>query len=448
MNAAATKKAANGSKHPGGTVFINARLVDPASDRDEPGGLLVVDGKIADLGPHLRRNAPEGAAVIDCKGHVLAPGIIDAQVFTGEPGFEHRETLKTASHAAAVGGVTTMVVMPDTNPVIDQVALVDFIQRRARDNAIVNVHTMAAMTKGLKGEEITEIGLLKRAGAIAFSNGKSSVANTRVMRNVLLYGKDFGALVSHHTEDAFLSQTAAMNSGEVAARLGLPGVPKAAETIVLERDVRLVEMTGGRYHAATISCAESLEVIRHAKARKLPVTCGVSINHLTLNENDIGPYRTFFKVRPPLRSDEDRAAMIRGVAAGDIDVIVSSHDPQDADDKRRPFAEATDGAVGLETLLPAALRLYHSGELTLLPIFKALTLNPAKLLGLPGGRLTKGAVADLILVDLDTPWVLNKDDLRSRSKNSPFDESKLQGRVLRTLVAGHTVYQYLGAERT
>jgi dihydroorotase len=448
MNAAATRKTANGSKHAGGTVFINARLVDPASDRDEPGGLLVVDGKIADLGAHLRRNAPEGADVIDCKGHVLAPGIVDAQVFTGEPGFEHRETLKTASHAAAAGGVTTMVVMPDTNPVIDQVALVDFIQRRARDNAIVNVHTMAAMTKGLKGEEITEIGLLKRAGAIAFSNGKSSVANTRVMRNVLLYGKDFGALVSHHTEDAFLSQTAAMNSGEVAARLGLPGVAKAAETIVLERDVRLVEMTGGRYHAATISCAESLEVIRGAKARKLPVTCGVSINHLTLNENDIGPYRTFFKVRPPLRSDEDRAAMIRGVASGDIDVIVSSHDPQDADDKRRPFAEATDGAVGLETLLPAALRLYHSGELTLLTIFKALALNPAKLLGLPGGRLTKGAVADLILVDLDTPWVLNKDELRSRSKNSPFDESKLQGRALRTLVAGNTVYQYAGAERT
>src|SRR4029077_2129187 len=354
---------------------------------------------------------------------------------------------KTASHAAAAGGVTTMVVMPDTNPVIDQVALVDFIQRRARDNAIVNVHTMAAMTKGLKGEEMTEIGLLKRAGAVAFSNGKSSVANTRVMRNVLLYGRDFNALVSHHTEDAFLSQTASMNSGEVAARLGLPGVPKAPETIVLERDVRLVEMTGGRYHAATISCAESLEVIRSAKARKLPVTCGVSINHLTLNENDIGPYRTFFKVRPPLRSDDDRTAMIRGVASGEIDVTVSSHDPQDADDKRRPFAEATDGAVGLETLLPAALRLYHSGELTLLTLFKALTLNPAKLLGLPGGRLVKGAVADLILVDLDTPWVLNKDSLRSRSKNSPFDESKLQGRVLRTLVAGQTVYELAGGER-
>jgi dihydroorotase len=443
------KKTASGpARAAAATAFINARVVDPSSNRDEPGGLLVAEGKIADVGPHLRRNAPDGVAVVDCKGNVLAPGLIDAQVFTGEPGFEHRETLKTASNAAAAGGVTTIVVMPETNPVIDQVALVDFIQRRARDNAAVHVHTMAAMTKGLKGEEMTEIGLLKRAGAIAFSNGKSSVANTRVMRNVLLYSRDFGALVVHHTEDPYLSQTAAMNSGEVAARLGLPGVPKAAETIMLERDVRLVEITGGRYHAATISCAESLEVIRDAKARRLPVTCGVSINHLTLNENDIGPYRTFFKVRPPLRADEDRVAMIRGVASGDIDIIVSSHDPQDADDKRRPFAEATDGAVGLETLLPAALRLFHSGELTLLALLKALTLNPAKLLGLPSGRLVKGAVADVVLFDPGEPWVVNKDLLRSRSKNTPFDESKMQGRVLRTLVAGETVYQYGGVERT
>jgi dihydroorotase len=437
-----TAKRQSDAKQDVATAFINARVIDPASNRDEPGGVLVVDGKIADIGPHLRRNAPEGAEVVDCKGHVLAPGLIDAQVFTGEPGFEHRETLKTASHAAAAGGVTTIVVMPETNPVIDQVALVDFIQRRARDNAIVNVHTMAAMTKGLKGEEMTEIGLLKRAGAIAFSNGKASVANTRVMRNVLLYAKDFGALIVHHTEDPYLASSGAMNSGEVAARLGLPGVPKAAETILLERDVRLVEMTGGRYHAATISCADSLEVIRSAKARKLPVTCGVSINHLTLNENDIGPYRTFFKMRPPLRSDEDRAAMVRGLAAGDIDIIVSSHDPQDADDKRRPFAEASDGAVGLETLLPAALRLFHSGELTLPALLRALTVNPAKILGLNSGRLAKGAPADMVLFDLGEPWVLNKDLLRSRSKNSPFDESKLQGRVLRTLVAGRTVYQY------
>jgi len=437
----------NGTATQEATTFLNARLIDPASGKDEPGGLLVKDGVIADLGGHLRRNAPDRTRIVDCRGHVLCPGLIDMQVFTGEPGQEHRETLKTASQAAAAGGVTTMVVMPDTEPVIDQVALVDFIQRRARDNAVVNVHVMAAMTRGLKGQEMTEIGLLQRAGAIAFTNGKSSVANTRVMRNVLLYAKDFGALIVHHTEDPHLTEGAVMNSGEVATRLGLPGVDKAAETIVLERDVRLVQMTGGRYHAAQISCAESLAVVRAAKARQLPVTCGVSINHLTLNENDIGPYRTYFRLKPPLRSEEDRSAMVRALAAGEIDVIVSSHDPQDADTKRHPFAEAADGAIGLETLLAAALRLYHNGEIGLMPLLKAMTIHPAKLLGLPSGRLEKGAPADLILVDLGQPWVVDKAQIRARSKNSPFDESKMQGRVLLTMVAGNPVYEYAGGER-
>jgi len=437
----------NGTAMQEATTFLNARLIDPATGKDEPGGLLVKDGVIADLGGHLRRNAPDRTRIVDCRGHVLCPGLIDMQVFTGEPGQEHRETLKTASQAAAAGGVTTMVVMPDTEPVIDQVALVDFIQRRARDNAVVNVHVMAAMTRGLKGQEMTEIGLLQRAGAIAFTNGKSSVANTRVMRNVLLYAKDFGALIVHHTEDPHLTEGAVMNSGEVATRLGLPGVDTAAETIVLERDLRLVQMTGGRYHAAQLSCAESLAVVRAAKARQLPVTCGVSVNHLTLNENDIGPYRTFFRLRPPLRSEEDRSAMVRALAAGEIDVIVSSHDPQDADTKRHPFAEAADGAIGLETLLAAALRLYHNGEIDLMPLLRAMTANPAKLLGLPSGRLEKGAPADLILVDLGQPWVVDKAQIRARSKNSPFDESKMQGRVLLTMVAGNPVYEYAGAQR-
>jgi dihydroorotase len=312
---------------------------------------------------------------------------------------------------------------------------------------VVHVHVMAAMTRGLKGQEMTEIGLLQRAGAIAFTNGKASVSNARVMRNVLLYAKDFDALIVHHTEDAHLTEGTVMNSGEVATRLGLPGVNKAAETIVLERDLRLVEITGGRYHAAQLTCAESLAVMRAAKARKLPVTCGASINHLTLNENDIGPYRTFFRLKPPLRSEDDRSAMVRGLAAGEIDVIVSSHDPQDADTKRHPFAEAADGAIGLETLLAAALRLYHNGEIALLPLLRAMTANPAKLLGLPSGRLEKGAPADLILVDLGQPWVVDKAEIRARSKNSPFDESKMQGRVLVTMVAGKAVYQYAGAER-
>jgi dihydroorotase len=437
----------NEAAAPEAITFINARLIDPESGRDEPGGVLVKDGLIADLGGQLRRNAPDSTRVIDCKGHVLCPGLIDMQVFTGEPGQEHRETLKTASQAAAAGGVTTMVVMPDTEPVIDQVALVDYIQRRARDNAVVNVHVMAAMTKGLRGEEMTEIGLLQRAGAIAFTNGKASVANTRIMRNVLLYAKDFGALIVHHTEDPHLSEGTVMNSGEVATRLGLPGVDRAAETIVLERDVRLVQLTGGRYHAAQITCADSLAVVRAAKAGGLPVTCGVSINHLALNENDIGSYRTYFRLRPPLRAEDDRAAMVRALAAGEIDVIVSSHDPQDVDTKRRPFAEASDGAIGLETLLAAALRLYHNGEVGLLPLLRAMTVHPARLLGLPSGRLGKGAPADLILVDLDQPWVVDKAQLRARSKNSPFDESRMQGRVLLTMVAGDLAYEYSGAGR-
>jgi dihydroorotase len=425
------------------TAFINARLIDPASGRDEPGGLVVTGDTITDIGSHLRRNAPGGATVVDCGGHVLCPGLVDMQVFTGEPGQEHRETLKTAGRAAAAGGVTTIVVMPDTNPVIDQVALVDFIQRRARDNVQVNVQVMAAMTRGLAGEDMTEFGLLQRAGAVAFSNGKNSITNTRTMRQCLMYAKDFGALLVHHTEDPHLSKGTAMNSGERATRLGLPGVHRLAETIVVERDIRLVEMTGGaRYHAATITCAESLGAIQDAKRKGLTVTCGVSINHLTLNENDIGPYRTFLKVRPPLRAENDRVAMVRGIASGDIDVIVSSHDPQDVDVKRHPFAEAADGALGLETLLAAALRLYHADEIGLLPLLKAMTITPAKLLGLDVGRLDKGAPADLILVDLGQPWVVDKAQLKSRSKNSPFDESKMTGRVLQTMVAGEVVYRY------
>jgi len=424
------------------TVLLNARVIDPASGRDEPGGLLIREGLIADIGPHLRRSAPEGAEVIDCRNNVVAPGLVDMQVFTGDPGQEYRETLATASRAAAAGGVTTMIVMPNTEPVIDSVALVDYIERRARDRAIVNVHVMAAMTRGLAGEEMAELGLLQRAGAVAFTNGKSSIANAGVMAKVLKYAKDFDALIVHHTEDPHLSAGGVMNSGEVASRLGLPAVHKVAEIMALERDVRLVEYTGARYHAASISCAESLAVIRAAKQRGLHVTCGVSINHLTLNENDIGPYRTFFKLKPPLRSEDDRSALVRGLEAGDIDVVHSSHDPQDVDVKRRPFAEAADGAVGLETILAAALRLHHNESVPLLPILRAMTLTPARLLGLKSGRLAKGAPADLIEIDLNVPWVVDPDLLQSRSRNTPFDEAKLQGRVLRTLVAGKTVYHY------
>ena len=423
-------------------AFVNARLTDPASNLDQRGGVLIKSDLIADVGPHIAADTVGDAHIIDCDRRVLAPGLIDMMVFTGEPGHEHRETLATASRAAAAGGVTTIVCMPNTDPVIDDVALVDFILRRARDTALVHVHPMAAMTKGLMGEEMSEIGLLSEAGAIAFAHGKSSLASAKVMRNVLAYAKDFGALIVHHLEDPTLAQEGVMNEGEVATRLGLRGIPTAAETIMLERDIRLVELTGGRYHAAQISCRASLDIIRTAKLIGLPVTCGVSINHLTLNENDIGPYRTFFKMKPPLRSEDDRRALVEGVASGDIDVIVSAHDPRGAEGKRRPFAEAADGAVGLETMLGAALRLYHNDEVELLQLLRTLTVNPARLLGIDGGRLAKGAPADLVLIDLETPWVVEPELLRSKSKNTPFDAARLQGRPLLTVVAGRLVYNY------
>lgn len=429
------------------TVLFNARLIDPASGRDEQGGILIEAGRIAAVGPHVRPDGSAGQVVIDCGGHVLAPGLVDMIVYAGEPGFEHRETLATASRAAAAGGVTTIICMPETEPVIDDVALVDFIGRRARDTAIVNVHPMAALTKGLRGEEMTEIGLLKAAGAVAFTDGKRSVADALVMRRALAYANDFGAVICHHTEEPRLAEGGVMNEGEVSSRLGLPGIPTAAEIIMLERDMRLVELTGGRYHAAQISCADSLAVIRNARRRGLPITCGTSVNHLTLNEADIGSYRTFLKLRPPLRCEVDRRALVEGVAQGIIDVIVSAHDPKDADVKRRPFAEALDGAVGLETLLAAALRLYHSGEVPLPRLLRTLSTNPSRILGLPGGSLEVGAPADLVLFDPDAHWVVEPQRLHSKSKNTPFDEAPLRGRVLRTLVAGRTVYTYAGDDR-
>ena len=422
-------------------VFTNARLVDPASGREAPGAMLVQNGAIADIAwDEPVRPGPAEAEVVDCGGLVLAPGLVDMRAFVGEPGAEHRETLKTASEAAAAGGVTTVVCMPDTDPVVDEPSIVDFLLRRARDTAIVNIHPAAALTKGLEGREMTEFGLLMEAGAVAFTDGARSVTNAQVMRRALTYARDFGALILHHTEDPDLVGSGVMNEGELATRLGLPGVPREAEIIMLERDLRLVQLTGARYHAAMVSCATSVALIERAKAEGLPVTCGVSINNLTLNETDIGDYRTFLKLSPPLRSEEDRLAGVDALARGVIDVVVSDHNPQDVETKRLPFAEAADGAVGLETMLSAGLRLVHAGHISLAGLFAAMASRPAALLGLPAGRLAVGAPADLILLDPDEPYVLDKANLHSRSKNTPFDEARLEGRVLKTFVAGRKVH--------
>ncbi|MGC1467626.1 MAG: dihydroorotase, partial [Pseudolabrys sp.] len=411
-------------------LLANARIVDPSRDLDIHGDVLMADGVIREARKGIgAAGVPEGTDVIDCRGKLVAPGLVDMRAFIGEPGAGHRETLASASQAAAAGGVTTIICQPDTSPAIDDPATVDFVLRRARDTAIVHVHPMAALTKGLEGKEMTEIGLLKAAGAVAFTDGAKTIENALVMRRALTYARDFGALIVHHTEDQNLVSDGVMNEGEFAARLGLLGVPKAAETIVLERDLRLVALTGGRYHAASITCGESLEVLRRAKNEGLNVTASASINHITLNENDIGPYRTFLKMSPPLRIEDDRKLMVDALSSGLVDVIMSDHNPQDVETKRLPFAEAAPGAIGLETMLIAGLRLVHNGEIDMKALLRAMSTRPAELLGLPGGSLKSGAPADVIVVDTETPWVLDPAELKSKCKNTPFDEARMQGRV-------------------
>ncbi|MDP2411818.1 MAG: dihydroorotase [Pseudolabrys sp.] len=424
-------------------LLANARIIDPSRDLDIVGDLLIADGMIREARKGIgAAGVPEGTETVDCRGKVVAPGLIDMRAFVGEPGAGHRESFASASQAAAAGGVTTIICQPDTSPVIDDPATVDFVLRRARDTAIVHVQPMAALTKGLNGKEMTEIGLLKAAGAVAFTDGARSVTNAQVLRRALTYAREFDALIVHHTEDPDLTGDGVMNEGEFAARLGLLGVPRAAETVMLERDIRLVALTGGRYHAASVTCAESLEVLRRAKDAGLNVTASASINHLTLNENDIGSYRTFFKVSPPLRAEDDRKALVAAVGTGLIDVAMSDHNPQDVETKRLPFAEAAAGAIGLETMLTAGLRLVHNEELALMALLRAMSTRPAELLGIPGGSLRSGAPADVIVVDMDAPWIIDPNELKSKCKNTPFDEARMTGRVVRTIVGGRTVYEF------
>ncbi len=423
-------------------ALLNARLIDPVVGSETHGGIFMEDGIILEAGAKVTRaEVGSRTTIIDCNGDCVSPGLIDMCAFVGEPGAEHRETIASASRAAAAGGVTTLLAMPDTAPPIDDPAVVDFLLRRARDTARVRVLPYAAITRGLRGEEIAEFGLLQEAGAVAFTDGHHSIRNSQVLRRALTYARDFDALIVHLPEDADLAGDGVMNAGELASRLGLGGIPVEAESIALDRDLRLVRMTGARYHAAMVSCSQSLEIMSRGKAEGLPVTCGVCIHHLTLNENDIGEYRTFFKLAPPLRAEAERQALVAALASGLIDVIVSDHNPQDVDRKRLPFGEAEFGAIGLETMLAAGLRLVHAGDVSLTRLIAAMTLGPANILRLPQGRLEKGAPADLIRFDPDEPFVVDAAKLQSRSKNTPFDEARLQGRVKLALVAGVIVHE-------
>lgn len=418
--------------------LLNARLIDPETGYDGPGAMRIRGGVIEEVVRGASPTPGEGQ-VVDCEGLALAPGIVDMRTFIGEPGARHRESFRSAGEAAAAGGVTTLVQQPDTTPPLDNPALVQFALSRA-EACKVRVQVMGALTVGLEGRDMTEQQFLLDAGAVALTDADHAVADARVMMGCLKYATSTGALVVHHIQEPALSKGAAATSGEFASRLGLPSVAALAERMGLARDLALVGATGARYQADQISTAAALGPLRRAKDAGLDVTAAASIHHLTLNEFDIADYRSFFKLTPPLRAEDDRLACVAALASGLIDMIVTSHAPWDEESKRLPFEAAASGAVGLETVLPAALRLLHGGHLDLPTLFARLALAPARRLGVPQGRLAKGAPADLVLFDQDAPFVLDREALRSKSKNTPFDRARMQGRVLGTWVAGRRVF--------
>lgn len=430
---------------PGRVAYINARIVDPASGFDGPGEILTSGEEILDVGAKLfDGKAPADAQIIDCAGMCVAPGLVDMRVQLREPGEEHKESLRSAGEAAVSGGVTTMVCLPNTNPVLDDEPTLEFVARRARQLALTKVYCYGAITKGLHGKELSEMGLLSKAGALAFTDATKAVADAQVMRRALQYAATFGLLIVQHPEEPTLAG-GVMNAGEIATRMGLSGIPREAEIIMLERDIRLTAMTGGRYHAAHISTADSVDIIARAKKQGLSVTCDTAPFYFSLNELAVGDYRTFAKLSPPLRSEHDRQAIVEGLKSGVIDAIASDHAPHDQDSKRLPFPQAAFGGSGLETLLAVSLDLFHNGEMSLLEVVRRLTNAPAKLLGLEAGRLARGQKADLVIFNPDESWKVIGDAFKSKSKNSPFDGRPVQGRVFRTVIDGRTVYEYESA---
>jgi len=426
---------------PGRVAYVGARLLDPASGLDAVGGVLTEGELIKQVGPGVTADlALEGVTVIECDGLCLAPGLIDMRVHLGEPGEDYKETFASAGRAATKGGVTAMVCLPNTHPVIDDMSVVEFVARRARLEGLSKVYPYGAVTKGLEGKEIAEMGLLAESGAVAFTDGFSAVANAQVMRRAMMYARTFDLLICQHPEEPSLAAGGAMNAGETATRLGLSGIPREAEVMMIERDIRLVELTGGRLHIAHVSTVEAVDAIRSAKARGLPITCDTAPPYFALNEVAIGDYRTFAKLSPPLRDESDRRAIVDAIKDGTIDCIASDHTPQDEESKRLPFSAAATGGVGLETLLAVTLELYHNGHISVLDALRFVTSAPANLLKLRAGKLAQGRPADLILFDLNRGWKVEADKLLSKSKNTPFDGRLMQGAVIRTVIDGRTVF--------
>ena len=423
-------------------IFINARIIDPSQKMDEKGSLILDEnGKIKNIGKDIKKtDVNSSVEIIDVKGNILIPGIVDMKAFVGEPGYEYKENFRTLSQAALAGGVTSIVTMPNTNPIIDNVSMVDFIIRRGRDKASVNLFPCASITKKTEGKLMTEFGLLSSRGIVGFSDVNKTVQNTELMSRIMDYASDIGVLIMQHAEDYELSKNACINDGEIATRLGLEGVSSIAEKIIIERDLRLLSEFPCRYHINQISSMKSLEVIKKNKNNGKKFSVGVSINNLSLNENDIGEFKTFLKISPPLRTEDDRLALVQGIKENLIDVIVSDHLPEDEESKRLPFAQAATGAIGIETLLPLALEMYHNESLPLMKIIETLTINPSAILKINKGSLKKGSDGDICIFDLEAPWKLDAEKLKSKSKNTAIEERKLQGKVLMTFLNGELVF--------
>ena len=423
-------------------IFINARIIDPSQKIDETGSLILdKNGKVKAIGKKVKKSDAESSAeIFDIKGKVLIPGIVDMKAFVGEPGYEYKENFRTLSQAALAGGVTSIVTMPNTKPIIDNVSMVDFIIRRGRDKATVNLFPCASITKQAEGKLMTEFGLLSLRGIVGFSDVNKTVQNTELMARIMDYASDIGVLIMQHAEDYELSKNSCINDGEIATRLGLEGVSQIAEKIIIERDLSLLSEYPCRYHINQISSKKSLEVIKKNKSNGKKFTVGVSINNLSLNENDIGEFKTFLKLSPPLRLEEDRLSLVQGIKENLIDVIVSDHIPEDEESKRLPFSQAATGAIGIETLLPLALEMHHNESLPLNKIIEVLTINPAKILEINKGTLKKGSDGDICILDLDAPWAVKAEKLKSKSKNTAIEGRKLQGKVLMTFLNGELVF--------
>ena len=422
-------------------ILINARIIDPSQGMDEKGSVIIDDkGKIKAIGKGVKKIDAPSAQVIDVNNHIVIPGIVDMKAFVGEPGYEYKENFRTLSQAALAGGVTSVVTMPNTKPIIDNVSMVDFIIRRGRDKASINLFPCASLTREIGGKEMSEFGLLSAKGIIGFTDVVKTVQNTETMARIMDYASDIGVLIMQHVEDYELSKNGCINEGEVSTRLGLGGISYIAEKIIIERDLSLLNEFPCRYHVNQISSKESLDVIKKNKEIGLNFSVGVSINNLSLNENDIGDFKTFLKLSPPLRLEDDRVALVEGIKSGLIDVIVSDHTPEDEEGKRLPFAQAATGAVGIETLLPLALEMHHNESLPLTKIIETLTINPANILKINKGSLKKGSDADICVFDLDKPWMVNGDDLKSKSKNTSIEGRKLQGKVQMTFLDGELVF--------